>query len=172
MLKTFIKALDKVIYRPIAMVINENYNSNMYCCMNNKQLIQLYTPNSAIWSYLTMLIPPKQRKHISKTCLSLLKCLVYIMSRGVIIAQFLTPPQTSLIFKPWLWPRSRKQISIRRECHYTLLTLKGKSPWDLCREHDDLCLIMCPFEGGYGRLRMGLTLKAVPSRGHIETQQT
>ncbi len=28
------------------MVINkQNYNSNMYCCMNNKQLIQLSTPN-------------------------------------------------------------------------------------------------------------------------------
>ncbi len=24
----------------VAMVINENYNSNMFCCMNNKQLIK------------------------------------------------------------------------------------------------------------------------------------
>ncbi len=80
MLKTFIRALDKVIYRPIAMVINENYNSNMYCCMNNKQLIQLYTPNSngAIWYYLTMLIPPKQRKHFKNMSVSFKVFSVYV----------------------------------------------------------------------------------------------
>ncbi len=27
------------------MVINTNCNSNMYCCMNNKQLIKLSIPN-------------------------------------------------------------------------------------------------------------------------------
>ncbi len=42
MLKTFISALDKVIIY-IAMIINENYYSNMYCCMINKQLIN-YPP--------------------------------------------------------------------------------------------------------------------------------
>ncbi len=44
MLKTFTRAVDSVISY-IAKVINTNYNSNMCCCMNNKQLIQLYTPN-------------------------------------------------------------------------------------------------------------------------------
>ncbi len=39
--KTFIRTLDKVI---IYMIINKNYDSNMYCCMNNKQLIKLSTP--------------------------------------------------------------------------------------------------------------------------------
>ncbi len=43
MLKTFIRALDKVIIYT-AMIINKNYNSNMYCFMNNKQLIKLSTP--------------------------------------------------------------------------------------------------------------------------------
>ncbi len=42
--KTCIRALDKVIIY-IAMSINENYNSNMYCCMINKQLIKLSTLN-------------------------------------------------------------------------------------------------------------------------------
>ncbi len=44
MLKTLIRALDKVISY-MAMVIDKNYNSNMYWCMNNKQLIKLSTPN-------------------------------------------------------------------------------------------------------------------------------
>ncbi len=44
MLKTFTRAVDSVISY-IAKVINTNYNSNKCCCMNNKQLIQLYTPN-------------------------------------------------------------------------------------------------------------------------------
>ncbi len=53
----------------IAMVINKrNYNSNMYCCMNNKQLIQLSTPNySKVLTHsdakeddLKMILPPKQ----------------------------------------------------------------------------------------------------------------
>ncbi len=41
--KTFIRALDNVISYT-AMVINKNYNRDMYCCMNNKQLIKS-TPN-------------------------------------------------------------------------------------------------------------------------------
>ncbi len=43
MLKTSIRALDNVIIY-IAMIINENYNSNMYCCMNYKLLLKLSTP--------------------------------------------------------------------------------------------------------------------------------
>ncbi len=43
MLKTFTRAVDNVITN-IAKVINKKYNSNM-CCMKNKQLIQLSTPN-------------------------------------------------------------------------------------------------------------------------------
>ncbi len=39
-----VRALDKVIIY-IAMLINENYNCNKYCCINNKQVIQLSTPN-------------------------------------------------------------------------------------------------------------------------------
>ncbi len=35
------RTLDKVI---IYLIINKNYDSNMYCCMNNKQLIKLSTP--------------------------------------------------------------------------------------------------------------------------------
>ncbi len=89
MLKTFIRALDSYI----AMVINKNYNSNMYWCMNNKQLIKLSTPNSievltnfdAIGYDLKIIIPPKQRKHISQTCtcymfVSFKVFIVYIMS--------------------------------------------------------------------------------------------
>ncbi len=44
MLKTFTRAVHNVITN-IAKVINKKYNSNMCCCMNNKQLIQLSTPN-------------------------------------------------------------------------------------------------------------------------------
>ncbi len=44
MLKTFTRAVDNVITN-IAKDINTKYNSNMCCCMNNKQLIQLSTPN-------------------------------------------------------------------------------------------------------------------------------
>ncbi len=44
MLKTFTRAVDNVITN-IAKDINRKYNSNMCCCMNNKQLIQLSTPN-------------------------------------------------------------------------------------------------------------------------------
>ncbi len=42
-LKTLIRALDKVISY-IAMIINNNYTSNMYCCMNNKQLQKIIHP--------------------------------------------------------------------------------------------------------------------------------
>ncbi len=44
MLKTFTRAVDNVITN-IAKDINTKYNSNMCCRMNNKQLIQLSTPN-------------------------------------------------------------------------------------------------------------------------------
>ncbi len=43
MMKTFIRALDKVIIYT-AMIINKSLNSIMYCWMNNKQLITLSTP--------------------------------------------------------------------------------------------------------------------------------
>ncbi len=39
MLKTFTRAVDNVISY-IDKVINKNDNSNMCCCMNNKQLIK------------------------------------------------------------------------------------------------------------------------------------
>ncbi len=89
MLKTFTRAVDNVISY-IAKVINANYSSNMCCCMNNKQLIQLFTPNyskvfthfDAIGYDLKMTIPPKQRKHISQTSTSVFfkVFIVYMMS--------------------------------------------------------------------------------------------
>ncbi len=66
MVKTFTRAVDNVISY-IANVINTN-NSNMCCCMNSKQLIQLSTPNyskvfkdfDAIGYDLKMIIPPNR----------------------------------------------------------------------------------------------------------------
>ncbi len=103
MLKIFIRALDSVISY-IAMVINKNYNSNMYCCMNNKQLITLSTPNyskvltnfDAIGYDLKMIIPPNIYMSVSFKVF-----IVYIMScicRGYYIT----------ILQVWIYLRMSK----------------------------------------------------------------
>ncbi len=46
MLKNIHKNIRKCYHLyMVAMDINENYNSNMICCMNIKQLIEWSTPN-------------------------------------------------------------------------------------------------------------------------------
>ncbi len=65
MLKTFIRALDKVISY-IAMVINKNYNSNMYWCINNKQLIKSTHNYSKVLTNFVA-INSFQNDHPSKT---------------------------------------------------------------------------------------------------------
>ena len=57
------------------MAINKNYNSNMYCCINNKQLIKLFTPN------------------YSKVLTNLIICFVYSVYNESCICRGPPPPR-------------------------------------------------------------------------------
>ena len=91
------------------MVINGNYNSNkpMYCWMNNKQLIKLYTPNVKYWCNVISY----NNAHSSKTEKTSFTN-IYISVSFKVFSVYnewgyysTIPTQTTLIFKPWIWPR-------------------------------------------------------------------